>query len=93
MVGICLRIALLTLCPDTHLQEDINRSTSLAQHVGDAAAAAAEAAGASGSGGQHVVLGENSPGYTADGEIISSQTVSSKTRTVETITVSLCGMR
>lgn len=37
---------------------------------------------------QHVILGENSPGYTADGEIISSQTVSSKTRTVETITVS-----
>lgn len=35
----------------------------------------------------HVVLGENSTGYTADGEIISSQTVSSKTRTVETITV------
>lgn len=35
----------------------------------------------------HVVLGENSAGYTADGEIISSQTVSSKTRTVETITV------
>lgn len=35
---------------------------------------------------QHVILGENSPGYTADGEIISSQTVSSKTRTVETIT-------
>ncbi|KAG4066585.1 hypothetical protein HA402_007221 [Bradysia odoriphaga] len=34
----------------------------------------------------HVVLGENSAGYTADGEIISSQTVSSKTRTVETIT-------
>lgn len=33
-------------------------------------------------------MGENSPGYTAEGEIISSQTVSSKTRTVETITVS-----
>lgn len=36
----------------------------------------------------HVILGENSPGYTAEGEIISTQTVSSKTRTVETITVS-----
>lgn len=57
-------------------QEDINRSSSLAQH--------ADASGSQ----QHVVLGENSPGYTADGEIISSQTVSSKTRTVETITVS-----
>lgn len=33
------------------------------------------------------VLGEAEGGYTADGEIISSQTVSSKTRTVETITV------
>ncbi|XP_046810953.1 protein 4.1 homolog isoform X5 [Lucilia cuprina] len=33
-----------------------------------------------------VILGENSPGYTAEGEIVSSQTVSSKTRTVETIT-------
>lgn len=39
-------------------------------------------------GGVNVVLGENSPGYTAEGEIISTQTVSSKTRTVETITVS-----
>ena len=36
-----------------------------------------------------MILGENSPGYTAEGEIISTQTVSSKTRTVETITVSL----
>lgn len=36
-----------------------------------------------------MVLGENSAGYTADGEIISSQTVSSKTRTVETITVKI----
>ncbi|XP_037717893.1 protein 4.1 homolog isoform X2 [Drosophila subpulchrella] len=33
-----------------------------------------------------VVLGEDSPGYSAHGEIISTQTVSSKTRTVETIT-------
>ncbi|XP_075169068.1 erythrocyte membrane protein band 4.1 like coracle isoform X3 [Haematobia irritans] len=33
-----------------------------------------------------VILGENSPGYTGEGEIVSSQTVSSKTRTVETIT-------
>lgn len=38
-------------------------------------------------GSQHIILGENSPGYTADGEVLSSQTVSSKTRTVETITV------
>lgn len=38
--------------------------------------------------GEHLILGENSPGYTAEGEIISTQTVSSKTRTVETITVS-----
>lgn len=39
---------------------------------------------------QHrVVVGENSPGYDADGEIISTQTVSSKTRTVETITVNI----
>lgn len=37
---------------------------------------------------RHVILGENSAGYTAEGEIISTQTVSSKTRTVETITVS-----
>lgn len=36
---------------------------------------------------EHLVLGEGSPGYTAEGEIISTQTVSSKTRTVETITV------
>lgn len=36
-----------------------------------------------------VILGENSPGYTAEGEIVSTQTVSSKTRTVETITVSI----
>jgi len=34
----------------------------------------------------HVILGETSQGYTAEGEIISTQTVSSKTRTVETIT-------
>lgn len=34
------------------------------------------------------ILDEAEGGYTADGEIISSQTVSSKTRTVETITVS-----
>ncbi|XP_050743092.1 protein 4.1 homolog isoform X6 [Drosophila biarmipes] len=33
-----------------------------------------------------VVLGEDSPGFSAHGEIISTQTVSSKTRTVETIT-------
>ncbi|KAM7344143.1 erythrocyte membrane protein band 4.1 like coracle isoform 2-T4 [Cochliomyia hominivorax] len=33
-----------------------------------------------------VILGENSPSYTAEGEIVSTQTVSSKTRTVETIT-------
>ncbi|XP_031623900.1 protein 4.1 homolog isoform X2 [Contarinia nasturtii] len=37
-------------------------------------------------GEHHVILGENSQGYTAEGEIISTQTVSSKTRTVETIT-------
>lgn len=42
----------------------------------------------SGSEQRNVILGENSPGYTAEGEIISTQTVSSKTRTVETITVS-----
>lgn len=43
---------------------------------------------------QHrVVLGENSPGYSAEGEIISTQTVSSKTRTVETITVSFIFFR
>lgn len=35
-----------------------------------------------------VVLGEDTPGYSGHGEIISTQTVSSKTRTVETITVS-----
>lgn len=35
-----------------------------------------------------VVLGEEAPGYTGHGEIVSSQSVSSKTRTVETITVS-----
>ncbi|XP_055314155.1 protein 4.1 homolog [Sitodiplosis mosellana] len=35
---------------------------------------------------RHVILGDNSQGYTAEGEIISTQTVSSKTRTVETIT-------
>lgn len=47
-------------------------------------------AGQSTEGDQHyVILDENSPGYTAEGEIISTQTVSSKTRTVETITVSL----
>lgn len=34
-----------------------------------------------------VVLGEETPGYSEHGEIVSSQTVSSKTRTVETITV------
>ncbi|XP_055837798.1 protein 4.1 homolog isoform X7 [Episyrphus balteatus] len=33
-----------------------------------------------------VVLGEETPGYSGHGEIVSSQTVSSKTRTVETIT-------
>ncbi|XP_064535811.1 protein 4.1 homolog isoform X3 [Drosophila montana] len=33
-----------------------------------------------------VVLGEDTPGYSGHGEIISTQTVSSKTRTVETIT-------
>ncbi|XP_058983608.1 protein 4.1 homolog isoform X2 [Musca domestica] len=33
-----------------------------------------------------VILGENSPGYGGEGEIVSTQTVSSKTRTVETIT-------
>lgn len=33
-----------------------------------------------------VILGEETPGYSAHGEIVSSQTVSSKTRTVETIT-------
>ncbi|XP_017867424.1 PREDICTED: protein 4.1 homolog isoform X3 [Drosophila arizonae] len=46
---------------------------------------------ATGSTGPHVestrvVLGEDSPGYSGHGEIISTQTVSSKTRTVETIT-------
>lgn len=38
-----------------------------------------------------VVLGEDTPGYSGHGEIISTQTVSSKTRTVETITVSSRG--
>ncbi|XP_039148347.1 protein 4.1 homolog isoform X10 [Drosophila simulans] len=33
-----------------------------------------------------VVLGEDTPGFSGHGEIISTQTVSSKTRTVETIT-------
>ncbi|XP_055919948.1 protein 4.1 homolog isoform X2 [Eupeodes corollae] len=33
-----------------------------------------------------VILGEETPGYSGHGEIVSSQTVSSKTRTVETIT-------
>uniref|UniRef100_A0A1B0AGC2 Moesin/ezrin/radixin homolog 1 n=1 Tax=Glossina pallidipes TaxID=7398 RepID=A0A1B0AGC2_GLOPL len=33
-----------------------------------------------------VVLGEHTPGYSGHGEIVSTQTVSSKTRTVETIT-------
>ncbi|XP_037917599.1 protein 4.1 homolog isoform X3 [Hermetia illucens] len=35
---------------------------------------------------RRVVIGEQTPGYSAHGEIVSSQTVSSKTRTVETIT-------
>lgn len=59
-----------------YVQEDLNVHTSSATtHIDPTSS-------------QHVILGENSPGYTADGEIISSQTVSSKTRTVETITVS-----
>lgn len=40
-----------------------------------------------------VILGENSAGYGGEGEIVSSQTVSSKTRTVETITVSIFGKK
>ncbi|XP_055383445.1 protein 4.1 homolog isoform X2 [Condylostylus longicornis] len=35
---------------------------------------------------RRVILGEETPKYSATGEIVSSQTVSSKTRTVETIT-------
>lgn len=35
-----------------------------------------------------VILGEDTPGYSGHGEIVSTQTLSSKTRTVETITVS-----
>lgn len=48
-----------------------------------------ERPGAHGAHLERIVLGENIPNYARESEIVSNQTLSSKTRTVETITVNV----